>query len=252
MQPNAYDLKAFYNSRIGVTVRNILAAHIRNIWPDLHDLRLMGTGYAAPYIMPYMDNAERVFLHMPVRQGAHQWPDSEKNLVAMAENGRLPFENNSIDRALMIHNLEFFNDIEENLQEVWRVLRPTGRLLVITPNRTALWAQADWTPFGKGRPFTTGQLSATLMENKFVLERSEQALFMPPLSWPVILRSAGVLEKYSRYVWPLGGVHVVEASKQLYAPINKGGSGSKVSVKNIIGVRPPVPQGSARAGANSR
>ncbi|MCD8497760.1 MAG: hypothetical protein LRZ85_06580 [Alphaproteobacteria bacterium] len=58
-------------------------------------------------------------------------------------------------------------------------------------------------------------------------ERTEQALFFPPLKFTPALKAAFVLEKYGRYVWPLGGVHIVEASKQLYAPIDKS-RGSKV------------------------
>ena len=41
----------------------------------------------------------------------------------------------SIDRVLMVHSLEFAESPRETLKELWRVLAPGGRLVIVVPNR---------------------------------------------------------------------------------------------------------------------
>ena len=53
------------------------------------------------------------------------------------------------------------------LAEVWRVLTPGGRLLVVVPNRAGLWARMENTPFGYGRPFSRKQLSRLMRDMQF-------------------------------------------------------------------------------------
>jgi hypothetical protein len=87
------------------------------------------------------------------------------------------------------------------------------------PNRAGLWARFDSTPFGEGRPYSQSQLTALLRETSFTPEAWREALFMPPFERRLILRSAPVWEKIGRYMPLLAGVHVVDATKQLYRPL---------------------------------
>lgn len=247
MYRSVYDLKAFYNGRIGRVVRRVLQERIRDFWPDLHDLRLMGCGYAVPYMRMFREETERCFAVMPAGQGAHVWPQNgtrdEENCVALSEAAELPFETNSIDRVLMIHDIEFSEFLKPSLQEVWRILKSNGRLLVIVPNRAGFWARADWSPFGQGTPYSASQIEFYLRDNLFVHERTEGALFVPPLKYSVFLKSAKLFENFGKNYAPfLAGVYIVEASKQLYATVDRGG-GSRVHVRGrgIFAPR-PVPQ----------
>ena len=228
---SAYDFKAFYNTKVGRVVRRTLQERIREIWPDVNGLSLMGSGYALPYLRVFKEEAEQVLSIMPAGQGAHDWPHEGPNCVAMAEAGELPIETNSLDRVIMVHDLEFSEFVKPSLEEVWRVLKSNGRLLVVVPNRAGLWAHADWAPFGHGRPYSASQLSYILRDNLFVHERTEEALLMPPLQYSLFLKSAGLFERVGRTAFPIvAGVHLVEASKQIYASADKG-SGSKVRVR---------------------
>ena len=63
------------------------------------------------------------------------------------------------------------------LREMWRVLTPEGRLLLIVPNRRGVWARLDTTPFGHGRPYSRGQLERLLTDALFTpLEWTTRAL----------------------------------------------------------------------------
>lgn len=227
MYTSVYDLKSFYNTRTGRVVRRVLRERIREMWPDLHGLRVMGTGYAVPYSRMFMGEVERVFSVMPAGQGAHHWPQGagEKNLVCLAAQAELPIETNSVDRVLMVHDLEFSEFPQPDLQEIWRVLKSSGRLLVIVPNRAGLWAHADWSPFGQGTPYSVNQICHYLRDHLFVHERTEEALFMPPSRSSLFLKSAAFFERTGSKYFPIAaGVHMVEAGKQIYARVDKGSS----------------------------
>ncbi len=242
MTISSYDLKAFYHSRLGRIACRVLRARIAEIWPDCQNLRVMGCGYAVPYLKLFQKEAERCFALMPAGAGAHPWPDKPdiKNLVALSEHSELPIETNSIDRVLMIHDLEHCEFLNPNLSEIWRVLKSNGRLLVVVPNRSGFWARSDKNPFGQGRPFSVSQLCHLLRDNQFVHERTEEALFMPPVAYPPFLKLAGTFERIGKTAFPIvAGVHIVEASKQLYARADKG-SGSAVRVRGR-GVLMPKP-----------
>jgi hypothetical protein len=104
------------------------------------------------------------------------------------------------------------------LRQLWRVLAPSGKLLLVAPNRTSLWAQVERSPFAHGRPFNRAELGSLLRDTLYVAERWETALLMPPLKSRRLLGRGVSWEKIGRRIWPaLGGVHIVEATKSMYA-----------------------------------
>lgn len=247
MYRSVYDLRTFYNSPLGVCVQNVLNRRIAALWPDMHGLRVMGCGYSVPYLDSFCGGAERVVAMMPSELGADTWPKDGKNVVYLSDGGALPIENASMDRILLVHYLENSQALQPTLHEIWRVLKPNGRILVVVPNRSALWARVEWSPFGHGHPFSLSQLCFFLRENLFVQEKTQSALFMPPFKFSFFMRSANLIEHMGRTFLPIAaGVHIIEASKQIYAGVDKG-SGSKVMAykPGLFSGRPrgvPVPQ----------
>jgi SAM-dependent methyltransferase len=216
------DLRDFYQTRLGQVACRQLRARIRKVWPDVTGMRVLGLGFATPYLRSFLGEAERVFALMPASQGVLPWPIGEKNLVALADEGELPLQDYSIDRVLLLHGLEFSERSRALLNEVWRVLAGGGRLLVLVPNRRSLWAVNSGTPFGQGSPYSHPQLVRLLRDAKFTPERAEAALFVPPAKSRMILRSAGALERIgARWFNRFGGVVMIEATKQLYRPASE-------------------------------
>jgi hypothetical protein len=120
------------------------------------------------------------------------------------------------------------------LREIWRVLAPEGRLLLIVPNRRGLWARFDATPFGHGRPYSRGQLERLLSEALLSPLEWTNALYMPPLNRAWAVRWATVFERMGARLWPgFAGVIIVEARKELMGALPRA-----VPVK---GRRQPVP-----------
>jgi len=145
-----------------------------------------------------------------------------------------------IDVLLMVHELEFAADPAHVLREAARVLSPHGRLLLVLPNRTGLWARSEHTPFGHGRPFTRSQITTLLNQCDLVVGRLSGALMMPPASasfinsWP-----ADIIERGAALMPAVAGVMIIEASKSLIEPIT-GQRRVKTALRQpvLAGVRP--------------
>jgi SAM-dependent methyltransferase len=218
MRPDVIDLRAFYSSPLGAMAQRVIRRQVRAFWPDLTGLRVLGLGYATPFLRPFREEAERVLAVMPAAQGVVHWPSDAPSLVALADDGLLPFADSSIDRILVVHGLEVSDHMAAYLRDIWRVLSPAGRIIVVVPNRRGLWARLERSPFAHGRPFSSHQLTQLLRENLFNPTRWGGALYLPPSQMRMMLRAAMTIEGAGLRWWPrFPGVHMVEASKQIYA-----------------------------------
>ena len=130
MQPDVVDLRQFYDSHLGHIVRRTMRQHLRTVWPYTRGLRVLGVGYASPYLIGFREGSERVLAFMTARQGAHRWPANEPGLVALVEDTELPLPEASMDRVLLVHALEHSEHTRAVLREIWRVMAPEGRLLI--------------------------------------------------------------------------------------------------------------------------
>jgi SAM-dependent methyltransferase len=219
MWSDVVDLRDFYASRTGHVARHLILRSLRDLWPDVTGQRVLGLGYAAPYLRQFEQEAERVLAFMPAGQGVVHWPSDGPGLTALVSERDLPLPDFSIDRVLLVHAMESAESLPEMLTEIWRVLMGDGRLLLVVPNRRGIWARSDRTPFGYGRPFSPAQITRVLRDNSFMPMQTAQALFVPPTRSRTILRSAAALERAGQRWFPrFAGVVVIEARKQLYAP----------------------------------
>jgi SAM-dependent methyltransferase len=157
---------------------------------------------------------------MPAAQGVVKWPTANPSLAALVDEYELPLADSSVDRVLLVHALEMSHDAPTLLREVWRVLAAGGRLMAVVPNRRGLWARIDTTPFGHGRPYSRPQITALLRETWFTPTAWGEALYIPPVSRGWLLRSAVAWERAGATISaPFAGVHIVEATKQVYRAI---------------------------------
>ncbi|NWH08704.1 MAG: methyltransferase domain-containing protein [Alphaproteobacteria bacterium] len=218
MHLDVIDLRDFYASRLGLITRRFIRRKVRLLWPDLNGLRVLGLGYATPYLRPFHGEAERIIALMPAAQGVTHWPVEGPNAVALSDEHELPLPDASFDRILLAHILENTESIRPLLRQVWRVLAPAGRIIVVAPNRHSLWAQIETTPFGQGHPYTSLQLSRLLRDSLFTPETISHALYMPPFSSRMLTGSGVAWESSGARLWPSwSGVLITEATKQIYA-----------------------------------
>jgi SAM-dependent methyltransferase len=220
MSLDVVDLRAFYAAPLGRIAHRFVARIVRAWWPNVTGMAVLGLGYAVPYLGQFSDEAVRTLGFMPAEQGVVHWPAPEATSTALVEVDELPLPDGCIDRLLVVHLLEVTEHPRDVLAEVWRVLAPGGRMIAVAPNRRGWWARTDATPFGYGQPFSKSQLNSLLRAMLFSPERFDEALYAPPFSKRAIGRLAPALEACGRQLaLPGAGLHIVEASKQLYRPI---------------------------------
>ena len=215
-------LEEFYDTRMGQVARRLILRRIRAHWRDMSGQRVLGFGYAAPYLRPLVGEAERVVAALPESLGPSSWGAGGRNLSACVDELSLPFPDSFFDCLLVIHGLEAAEAQRPFLRELWRVLAPAGKLMLVAPNRASLWAQLETSPFGHGQPYSRSQLQSLLEQSLFRPENWDAALFMPPFGWRRTVRGGNAWERIGHRAWPrLAGVHIVEATKSLYVPAKK-------------------------------
>ena len=213
------DLRDFYVTPLGQIVRRVLVHRLKARWRHVEGQSVIGLGFATPYLGAFRGEALRVGAFMPIQQGALAWPHDSCRQAVLVEEDELPLPDSSVDKLLAIHCLEAAERVQPVLREIWRVLTPQGRLIMVVPSRASMWARFDTTPFGHGRPFSRGQLERLLREAMFTPTDWGSALYMPPFERQFLLRWAMGFERMgARISSRLGGLIIVEAQKEQLAP----------------------------------
>ena len=226
MAADAQATAAFYTSARGAVTARLLRERLTAIWPNLAGDSLLGIGHTTPYLRMWREHARRCVALTPAQMGAARWPIATPSLSCSSEEDALPFSDLTFDRILLVHGLESAESARRMLREVWRVLKDDGRLLIVAPNRTGMWAYWESTPFGHGHPYSVRQLDDLLAAGLFRAEKHDAALWMPPTTMRVVLRAAPLIERAGRRLVPaLAGVTIVEAVKDVYAamPVRAAG-----------------------------
>ncbi|MFC4725557.1 class I SAM-dependent methyltransferase [Glycocaulis abyssi] len=220
MRTEAIEIDRFYRSQRGEAARTMVHRRLQALWPEVKGLDMLGYGFAGPYLEPFREKARRAVAFMPSAQGAIAWPDrhGERCASVLGEETRLPFAEAMFDRIVAVHTLEEADDLQRLLRELWRVLAPEGRLVIVAAHRAGAWARVDATPFGHGRPFSRGQLTRLLTGALFEPIAWARALYAPPWNMFCGPRLSGLFESAGERFWPgFGGLILVEAVKHVGA-----------------------------------
>ena len=215
MYLDVIELRDFYATLPGQAVRRKVGHAIADLAAAGPGERVLGFGFATPYLRRLAGNAERMLAFMPAGQGVIDWPPDSPSCTALVEEDALPLSDASVDLAILVHAIEYSPQPAELIGEMRRVLVSGGRLVVVAPNRRGAWVRSDISPFGHGRPYSRGQLRSLFAEAGFEAEAWTTALHVPPAIMRSMPRTAGVLEKIGTTGWPaFSGVTCVAARKR--------------------------------------
>ena len=226
MRRSIEDLRAFYGEPTGALVRRLVARRLDDAWGEANGADILGLGYATPWLDAFV-GARRVVAAMPGGQGVELWPSAGRNRTLLVDEARLPFPAGAFDRIVLIHALEEADDPAVLLTEAVRALAPAGRVILAVAARGGLWARAEATPFGHGRPFTRRQLERLVRDAGLEPTAWSQTLYTPP--WRPLLGMADGIEQMGGVIG-LGtaGVILLEASRQAYARARPSGATARV------------------------
>ena len=105
MSIDVVDLRDFYGQRLGTVARHFVGRGIRRRWIDTRGQRVLGIGYATPYLGLFREEAERCLAFMPATQGVVKWPTAKPALSALVDELELPLPDAAVDRVLLVHAL---------------------------------------------------------------------------------------------------------------------------------------------------
>ncbi len=222
---DARSLEAFYATPWGALVGSSLAGYVERLWGSLEHQHLLAVGYPFPVLDRLAPAPEQCFVGLPQRMGAVDWPQEPLhpaleprrhrcNRTLMLKGGALPFRDGSLDKVLLLHQMEFSNDIPALTSELYRVLHDQGEVLMIVPNRAGLWSRSERSPFGYGQPFTPGQINGQLKGAGFETCMLHGGLYYPPRASRLVRRHAKRWDQLGGW-WAklVAGVLIVQARK---------------------------------------
>jgi SAM-dependent methyltransferase len=216
MRRDVLDLREFYAGPLGRAARQMVTRKVAEAWGGLAGLDLLALGYATPFLEPLAAGARRAIAAMPAAQGVEAWPLGAQNCATLVDETALPFPNAFFDRVLAVHAIEESDSPLGVMNEIARVLAPSGRVILVVAARHGLWTNAESSPFGHGRPFSRRQLEALVREADLEPAGWTRALYAPPLAWAA--RFAEGFEQAGAWLAPpLAGLILMEAQKQTLA-----------------------------------
>ena len=220
MTPDVNRLIGFYKSPLGKISRALVREEIIRLSGSLDQRRVLGLGFATPYLRFALARAERVLAFMPARQGSSAWPREGPSHTVLCDPLEMPLTDSAVDLIIAVHAFEHIGDAEELMREIWRIAATNSRLIIVAPRRRGLWAAADNTPFGDGYPFSRSQLEQLLRNHSFVPEAWREALYLPPVKHRLMLKFARFFERFGRLFGPMfAGVIIVSARKELFPAV---------------------------------
>lgn len=220
MTPDETQLIGFYKSPLGRMARSLLREEVRRLAGDVREKRVLGIGFATPYMRAMLEPAERVMALMPARQGASSWPREGPSCTALCDLHEMPLTDSSIDLIIAIHAFEHDADAAELMREIWRIAAPNAELIIIVPRRRGLWAQRDNTPFGFGHPYSRSQMDDLLRSHSFSPVSWRDVLYLPPSNSKGLLNWARLFERAGRlFGSTFAGAMCVKAKKELFPAV---------------------------------
>ncbi|GAN53705.1 methyltransferase domain-containing protein [Tanticharoenia sakaeratensis] len=226
----------FYAGPHGALTRTLLVERLRRMLPPLGARRVLGLGFASPYLDQLDCDPLRTVSGRPdnpLTRITAQYAGSA--MECAIDETALPFDDLSIDLVLAVHAVELMRDPRESLRAIWKVLADDGFLVLVLPNRTGLWAHGDMTPFGHGAPYSAWQIERTLKQSMFRAERLDGALAVPPVALHLGRRTARAGDRAMGILGRrFAGVHVVVARKDVYAAMPLAPEGAVGRLKRRI------------------
>jgi SAM-dependent methyltransferase len=220
-QPTMVELRQFYSSELGMALRRdvgrAIAKHVASLSPSS---TVVGLGFAAPYLRPYIEKKHHVISAMFSHIGAMYWPADGQNHSILCHESMLPFADETVDLMVLCHAVEHSIHVNNMLSEVYRCLKPRGKAVLIVPHRRGLWSARSNNPLGVGHPYHAAQLRHRAELAGLTVSRTSTALFYSPSHARLLLKTSLILEYLGLILAPmLGSVLIIETEKQLYAAI---------------------------------
>lgn len=142
--PSSKELLLFYKTPTGKRLDKEIAGCVTEFLLDkkLAKRYLLCIGHPIPSCLPLFRKAKSYSVLTPLFQGPKKLVDKGLNKTVLSDETHLPFINVSFDIAIIFHAIEYMDDPTSFFEELWKVLAPGGRIILMIPNRKGGWKKA--------------------------------------------------------------------------------------------------------------
>lgn len=160
----------------------------------------------------------------------------------------LPIESNSVNLVVLSHALGFTDDPETLLEEVYRILKPGGQLILFGFNRWSWWSVVRHTRKKQGYPwmgkfYSISRAKQWLSGIGYGIISNKSFCFIPPIKKRPQLKVINLLEVLGQVCIPkMGAVHMIYAQKKVAGttPLVKLWQPKKIQTKQVMQAHPEV------------
>ncbi|MFV9875495.1 MAG: methyltransferase domain-containing protein [Rickettsiales endosymbiont of Dermacentor nuttalli] len=220
-------LNNFYAGDKGQKTYKCINNAISTFWHNIKNEKILGIGYTSIYIQNFLNNylisANPFYPYTDSNILGEYIRNNNTNIMDCAiQEDALPFSNNAINRIMLIHCIEYSSNIHQLMKEVWRILIPGGKLLIVVPNKFSILSYVETDFFKRCNSFSIGQLYNLLYEHMFVPISTSSALFGVSNLYSTLLPFHSILEHTGqKSLLPFGGLLLIESTKLMYASRQK-------------------------------
>jgi len=111
MHLDVIDLRKFYyRTKLGRIVQRALRDKVERLFGDTKGQTILGYGFAAPMLRPFLKSSRRVICLMPGQQGVMPWPEGQLNRSVLTPEISWPLATGVVDKMVILHGLETSNN----------------------------------------------------------------------------------------------------------------------------------------------
>ena len=210
-------IQNFYETPLGHYARGVLRSKLKKNLDGKSKTILASLG-AYAYVEDYLTDGGDLFFQT-YKQDL-KFPECAQGRVVESSRYQWPHRAESVDALIMGHDIEFADDIDAYLREVWRVLKGEGQVFIVIPSRKGRWIRGDHTPFGYGQACHLKNLRRSFEKTHFKIDHIVPSLFFPPYEPKTKIGhwERDFVDMVGEYCGISAGVYIIELSKHIYAP----------------------------------
>ena len=143
-KPEAKVFDKFYKTKRGEFLNQEISRSMAVNWDkkNTETCHILMVGYPVSGILKRLKKAKSFSAFLPVFMGEKEVKWNKRNVSVVGDEARLSFLPGSYNAAFVFHGLEYMDDPQTFLEDLWKTLTPDGRLMIMVPNRMAGWKRS--------------------------------------------------------------------------------------------------------------
>lgn len=162
-------IKSFYESESGIMFLDSISESVQK-YLNIKQKVILGIGYIQPFLSNEIIENNFIYEIFSKKYDVSGYVVKRNiNFLKNIDIENIPLKKNFCDIIITINTLEYQENIDKSLREIWKCLTTNGKLLIITPSIFNIFNLLDDTPLKLVNKLSEKNLSSKLIENNFYI-----------------------------------------------------------------------------------